>query len=73
MQRLIANSAGKSWSEMAGAANRAGAWRISKSITFVREANWAMTLPKTWSLSAHPAIKKPIGSLNASFALTSTS
>jgi hypothetical protein len=31
---------------MAGAANGAGAWRIFKSITFVREADWAMTLPR---------------------------
>jgi hypothetical protein len=32
----------KSWTEMAGVANRAGAWRIFKSITFSREADWAM-------------------------------
>jgi len=41
---LIASSAAKSWCEMAGVANRAGAWRIFKSITFAREGDWAMTL-----------------------------
>jgi hypothetical protein len=44
--KLIASSAVKSWSEMAGVANRAGEWRTFKSITFSREADWAMTLPK---------------------------
>jgi len=31
---------------MAGAANRVGAWKIFKFITFSREVDWAMTLPK---------------------------
>jgi hypothetical protein len=43
--KLIASSAVKSWSETAGVANRAGEWRVFKSITSSREANWAMTLP----------------------------
>jgi hypothetical protein len=29
--KVNASSAGKSWSEMAGVANRAGGWRIFKS------------------------------------------
>jgi hypothetical protein len=45
--KLIANSAGKFWSEMAGVANRAGASRVFKSIIFSREAAWAMTQRKT--------------------------
>jgi hypothetical protein len=44
--KLIASFAAKSWSGMAGAANGAGAWRIFKSTTFSREADWAMTLPR---------------------------
>jgi hypothetical protein len=44
--KLIACSAAKSWSEMGGVANRAGAWKIFKSITFSGEADWAMTLPR---------------------------
>jgi hypothetical protein len=31
---------------MGGIANRAGEWRIFKSITFSREADWAMMLPR---------------------------
>jgi hypothetical protein len=46
IQKLIANSAEKSWSEMAGVANGAGEWRVFKSITFSREADVAMMLPK---------------------------
>jgi hypothetical protein len=42
--KIITSSAVKSWSEMAGDANGAGAWRIFKSITFCHEADWAMTL-----------------------------
>jgi len=38
----IDSSAGKSWSEMAGDANGAGEWKIFKSITFSRGADWAM-------------------------------
>jgi len=34
----IASFAMKSWSEMAGDANRAGGWKIFKSITFGRGA-----------------------------------
>jgi hypothetical protein len=45
-QKLIASFAGKFWSETAGDANRAGAWRIFKSITFSHEVDWAMTLPR---------------------------
>jgi hypothetical protein len=44
--KLIASSAVKSWSEMAGVANGAGEWKIFKFITFSRGADWAMTLPK---------------------------
>jgi hypothetical protein len=44
--KLIASSAGKSWSGMAGDVNRAGAWKIFKFITFSRGADWAMTRPK---------------------------
>jgi hypothetical protein len=31
---------------MDGDANRAGGWKIFKSITFSRGADWAMTLPR---------------------------
>jgi hypothetical protein len=41
--KLIASSAVKSWSVMDGGVNLAGTWRIFKSITFGREADWAMT------------------------------
>jgi hypothetical protein len=44
--KLIASSAVKSWSETAGAANRAGALRIFKYITFNGGADWAMTRPR---------------------------
>jgi hypothetical protein len=44
--KLIASFAAKSWSVMAGVANRAGERRVFKSITFSREADWAMTLPR---------------------------
>jgi hypothetical protein len=40
--KLIASYAWKFWSEMAGGANRAGEWKIFKSITFGRGADWAM-------------------------------
>jgi hypothetical protein len=46
IRKLIADSAGKSWREMAGVANGAGVWRIFKSITSSREVDWAMTLPR---------------------------
>jgi hypothetical protein len=42
--KRIVTFAGKFWSETAGVANRAGGWKTFKSITFSREANWAMTL-----------------------------
>jgi hypothetical protein len=42
----IVSSAVKSWSEIAGDVNRADAWKIFKSITFSRGADWAMTLPR---------------------------
>jgi hypothetical protein len=45
-RKLIASFAAKSWSEMTGVANRAGEWRIFKSITSSREADWAMMLPR---------------------------
>jgi hypothetical protein len=35
--KLIASSAGKFWSEMAGDANRADEWKIFKSIIFSLE------------------------------------
>jgi len=44
--KLIASFAVKFWNEMDGVANRAGAWKIFKSITFSHEADWAMTWPK---------------------------
>jgi len=44
--KLIANSAGKSWSGMDGVVNLAGGWKIFKSITFSGGADWAMTLPR---------------------------
>jgi hypothetical protein len=44
--KLIASSAVKSWSETAGVANRVGVWKVFKSITFSRGADWVMTLPK---------------------------
>ncbi len=50
----------KSWRETAGVANRAGAWKIFKSITFSREADWAMTLPRTWWHFVLDATEKPI-------------
>jgi hypothetical protein len=34
--KLIASFAGKFWGETAGVANRAGEWKIFKSITFNR-------------------------------------
>jgi hypothetical protein len=37
--KLIVSSAGKSWSEMDGDVNRAGEWKIFKSITFSDEAS----------------------------------
>jgi hypothetical protein len=43
--KLIASFAVKFWGEMAGVANRAGEWKVFKSITFGRGAGWAMTLP----------------------------
>jgi hypothetical protein len=46
MRKHISSSASKSLSVMAGVVNRAGAWKVSKSITFSREANLAMMLPK---------------------------
>jgi hypothetical protein len=48
IRKRIASFAVKSWGEMAGAVNRAGEWRIFKSITFSRGVDWAMTLPRTW-------------------------
>ena len=39
---LIANSVGKFWSEMVGAANRAVAWKTFKFITFSGGADWVM-------------------------------
>jgi hypothetical protein len=39
--KLIASSAGKFWSEMAGDANGAGGWKVFKSITFNGGADWA--------------------------------
>jgi len=41
--KLIASSVARFWSEMAGDANRAGAWKIFKSIIFSPGADWAMT------------------------------
>ena len=46
MLKLIASSAVKSWSETAGVANGAGAWKVFKSITFGRGANGGMTKPR---------------------------
>jgi hypothetical protein len=47
IRKLIATFAVKSGSEMAGDASVVGAWRIFKSITFSREADWATTQRKT--------------------------
>jgi len=44
--QLIASFAVKSWSETAGDVNRAGEWKIFKSIISSGGANWAMTLPR---------------------------
>jgi len=44
--KRIASSAVKSWNEMAGVANRAGEWKVFKSITFSHEVDWAMTQPR---------------------------
>jgi hypothetical protein len=44
--KLIASFGLKFWSEMDGVANHVGEWKIFKSITFSRGADWAMTLPK---------------------------
>jgi hypothetical protein len=41
--KSIFNFAGMSWSEAAGDANGVGGWRIFKSITFSRGADWATT------------------------------
>ena len=41
--KLIASSATKSWCETAGVANRAGEWRVFKSITSSRGAAWVTT------------------------------
>jgi hypothetical protein len=46
--RLIASFAEKSWSEMDGVANGAGEWRIFKSTTFSRGADWEVMLPKIY-------------------------
>jgi hypothetical protein len=43
---LIASSAVKFWSATAGVANGVGGWKVFKSITSSREADWAMTLPR---------------------------
>jgi len=67
--KLIAGFAVKFWSEMAGVAIRADEWRISKSTTFSREADWAMTLPKIWSPSAHRAMEKPIAKIKGDGAI----
>jgi hypothetical protein len=42
IRKRIASFAAKFWSETDGDANRAGAWKIFKSITFSGGANWAM-------------------------------
>jgi hypothetical protein len=40
--KFIVNIADKSWSETAGDAIGVGGWKIVKSITFSRGADWAM-------------------------------
>ena len=55
---------------MAGVTNRAGEWRIFKSITFSREVDWGMTLSRISSPSAHHATKKLIGNASGSLAVT---
>jgi hypothetical protein len=57
-RKRIASFAGKFWSETAGDANRAGAWRIFKSITFGRAANWVMTRPIILLPFASSAIRR---------------
>jgi hypothetical protein len=44
--KLTASFAVKFWREMVGVVNRAGAWKIFKSIISSREADWAMTQPR---------------------------
>jgi hypothetical protein len=64
IRKLIASSAAKFWSGMDGDVNRAGAWKIFKSITFSRGADWATTLPRIWLLFVLGATKKPIDVLH---------
>ena len=45
---------------MAGVVNRAGEWRIFKSITFSRGVDWAMTLLRIWWHFVLDATKKRI-------------
>ena len=67
--KLTAFSVGKSWTGMAGVANGAGEQRVFKSITFSREADWAMTRMKIWWLFALGATKKLIEILEMGNAL----
>jgi hypothetical protein len=58
--KLIASSAVKSWIEMDGAVNRAGGWKVFKSITFSGGATLGMTHQKIFSLFAQGATKRLI-------------
>jgi len=44
--KLIASFAARSWTETDGVAKVAGGWKIFKSITFGRGADWVMTRPR---------------------------
>jgi hypothetical protein len=59
-RKRIASYAEKSWSEMDGAANRAGEWRIFKFITFNRAVCQGMMLMRVSSRCASDAISNSI-------------
>jgi hypothetical protein len=63
--KLTASSASKFKSKTAGVANRADEWRIFKSISFGRAADWAMTLPGIFWLIVQNITEKPTMRLRA--------
>jgi hypothetical protein len=66
MQKLIVSSAAKSWSEMPGAANGKGVWRIFKSITSSPAVDWDGAAENLIALCA-PCYQAPIGNLRRVF------
>jgi hypothetical protein len=46
--KLIVSCAGKSWSETAGVANRAGGWKVFKFTTFSGAAAWVRMRKRIW-------------------------